>query len=180
MKSFFGHWIFLIGLVLALLVGAVSFYFARPALEVLNLALASSSWTATPAKVVYANIDSSYGDTTSSSNYHEPQVRYSYAIDGQNYEADTILFGHLRLTNRAGKAQANRILDPYRNNPTVTAYYNPESPVQAVLEPGFKLRSLHGLANVGLGFAIALGIVGFSLWLDPPFKPLKPVEVVSE
>lgn len=174
MSSFFQHWIFLIGLVLALIVGAASHYFTRPALEVFNLARASSSWTEAEAKVVFANLDSTYSGFSGSTNHHEPIVRFSYRVDGQSYEADTILFGHLRLTNRAGRVKANRILDPYRNNPTVIAYYNPENPSQAVLEPGFKLRSLDGLLNAGLGFVIALGLLWLAFWLDSPFRKLEP------
>ncbi|MCA9837103.1 MAG: DUF3592 domain-containing protein [Trueperaceae bacterium] len=177
MAKLFQHWVFLIALAIALLIGVASYYFARPALEVLRLARASSHWTETTAQVTSAVIDSNYSGVSSSTpNYHTPQVRYSYEVNGQAYESDTILFGHLRLTNRAGKAAAQRILDPYRNYPIVSAYYNPENPAQAVLEPGFKLRSLHALANVGLGFAIALGVLGAGFWLDPPFAKLSVIQ----
>jgi len=173
LQFFTKHWIgFAIALV-AVLVAAASLYFARPALEVLRLARVSSTWTQVEAKVVSARLDSTFSgvSNSSSTNYHEPRVQFSYVVDGRSYEADTILFGHLRLTNRQGRLAANRILDPYRNNPTVTAFYNPDDPAQAVLEPGFKLRSLHGLVNVGIGFAIALGLLVLAVWLESPLKP---------
>lgn len=171
-QFFTKHWIGMLIALVALGVAAASLHFARPALEVLRLARVSSSWTPIEAKVVFATIDSTYSSVNSNSpNYHEPKVRFSYSVAGHSYESDIILFGHLRLTNRQGRLAANRILDPYRNNPTVTAFYNPDNPAQAVLEPGFKLRSLNGLVNVGIGFAIALGLLVLAVWLESPLKP---------
>ncbi len=171
-QFFTRHWIGVLIALVALGVAAASWYFARPALEVLRLARVSSTWTPVEADVVSATIDSSFSSvSTGSGNYHEPKVQFSYVVDGRSYESDIILFGHLRLTNRQGRLAANRILDPYRNNPTVTAFYNPDNPAQAVLEPGFKLRSLHGLVNAGIGFAITLGLLVLAVWLESPLKP---------
>ena len=137
MTTLFKHWIFLIVLLVGLLVGAASYYFARPAVEQIGLARASTDWFAVDARVLSAMVDSTYsGSSGSTTNYHRPKVRFEYAFDGKLYESDQIYFGNTRFTNRRGKNNAYKVLEPYSNYPTVTAFVNPSDPTQAVLEPG--------------------------------------------
>ena len=88
---------FLIILIIGLLVGGASYYFARPAVELIVLARTSMEWLPSEAQVLSAMVDSTYsGSSGSSTNYHRPKVRYEYRVDGRSYEADQIYFGNTR------------------------------------------------------------------------------------
>ena len=61
----------------------------------------------------------------------QPRVTYSYAINGANFTSNRISF-----LGAFPKNEIENVLAKYPVDRSVTVHYQPENPVQAVLEPG--------------------------------------------
>lgn len=61
------------------------------------------------------------------------QVQYEYKVGDGSYLSDRLSF---HATGTRNPAAALNVLNKYRNQRTVTVYYDPKDPQEAVLEPG--------------------------------------------
>jgi hypothetical protein len=113
-------------------------------------ARASADWPNVRGQVLSSDVrvssDSEGGDS------YVPQVEYSYLVNDVEYRDDTIKFGE----NSYGRRRtAEEIANRYPVGQSVSVYYNPAEPDEAVLEPG-----------VTAGSYLVLGMGAFFLLID--------------
>ncbi len=104
-------------------------------------------------KHIDRDLDNNSTDTT-----YSADISYDYLVDDQAYVNGSVHFGSMSSSD---PSMARAMLQRYPVGKTVTVFYNPERPQQAVLEPG-----VAGVAWVlpALGLLFAVVGSGFS-WL---------------
>ncbi|MHA1995995.1 MAG: NosD domain-containing protein [Candidatus Hodarchaeales archaeon] len=125
------------GLVFSLGFGGFGLYLLYSSIKNLIKAFTSTRWPS-----VEGTIESSYiqkhvdgeGGTSYSS-----QVSYSYTINGKRYQSSEVKFG---IPTQLWKGRAQKTVDKYPPTRIVKVFFNPNSPDEAVLEPGVKFGSL--------------------------------------
>ena len=111
-------------------------------------AQASQAWPAVAGQITGSRLGTQSSDDGTS---YFPMVHYQYAVAGQAYQNDRIVFGG-GITGNRGPAET--ILARYPVGHTVPVYYNPANPQEAVLER----RSGSTTLLVGIGaFLMVLG-----------------------
>ncbi|HMA37617.1 MAG TPA: DUF3592 domain-containing protein [Chloroflexia bacterium] len=124
----------------------------------LSRAMSSTGWPTTPGRVFAASVEQSRQDATR----YSTNLGYSYEVAGTAYSGNTVFFGDAD-TSRAGvAAQVAR----YPVGGTVPVHYNPQNPLEAVLEPGFSWQRFPTLIwglplGVSLSLLLALLMVAF-------------------
>ncbi len=119
----------------------------------------SVEWRPVPATIVVSR--AVYGSEGTS----KPEVSFSYSVADIGYKANTVYFG--QGISVGGGGLLARILERYPIGARVTAYYSPEDPSLAVLEPGFRKTSLTFIAFGWLFFAMGSGFL-FLWWTTTP------------
>jgi len=113
-----------LGSVLAL-IAIILFPFAIwQAWKNIKMAEASAAWPTSDGKV----IDSKRGRVALRL---QPRVTYSYAVNGANFISNRVSF-----VPGIPKKEIDSVLAQYPVDRPVTVHYQPDNPVQAVLEPG--------------------------------------------
>lgn len=93
-------------------------------------ATASQSWPSTDGEVVASFVEE-YRDSEQELSY-KPRVQYIYTVGGQLYKSQKVKIG---LEQSYGfYNNANKELADYPLNATVTVYYDPAEPTNAVLD----------------------------------------------
>ena len=126
---------------------------------------ATKSWSSTTATVLSASIDE-HTSTTRDSNGHRdtrttytPEVRYEYTIDGTTYQGDRIKVGGYF----GSQDRALDIVARFPAGAEVTAFYDPKSPSDAVLEQGAQRTAVYVFGGIGGGFTVlGLGALAFA------------------
>jgi Protein of unknown function (DUF3592) len=68
---------------------------------------------------------------------HQPVIKYTYFVDGIQYQSQTIRICHRALFSLdGGVAHTDRMVSTYPINKQVVVYYQPNRPQHSVLEPG--------------------------------------------
>ncbi len=154
---FLGMFFFLVG-------GLVCFSGVRSR----QLENASRSWPSIPGQVTSAemkvetiNFRTRLGGPSTD---YRPLIRYEYVIEGIRYQNDQITFGAIKMD----KANAEAKLASYPVGSTVTVYYNPKKPDQAVLEHTDTGSILFILVGA-VGLVIGLCVVCFGIALIASF-----------
>ncbi len=128
--------------------------------EILD-AYKSKSWPTTEGTVTSSYVhkrDRPTSDKNKQPTYH-PKISYEYTVEGKRYTCEKIRFAD----NTSGsRDRARRITDEYFAGKTVTVYYNPEDPGNAVLKPGFVFTTFIPFLG-GLAFFFA-GILCFKAY----------------
>lgn len=75
-----------------------------------------------------------------------PKIEYRYTVLGQSYSAARIAFGGV---TEASQHEAQKIVDQYPTDTTLTVHYDPNDPSVAVLKAGYRLPA-YGMVGVGL------------------------------
>jgi hypothetical protein len=67
-----------------------------------------------------------------------PHVKYTYIVEEQEYTSQRIYVGHNWWTSwwTSSKERVQEQLQPYREKQPISVYYNPDDPMDAVLEAG--------------------------------------------
>lgn len=93
---------------------------------------AAAGWPTVPGKVVSSEVQTlrSGGGGPNDLSF-EPNVVYSYTVDGQTFSGNKVNFSAFRSTN---KAAPQKTVDRYLPGTEVTVHYNPKKPQEAVLE----------------------------------------------
>ena len=129
--------------------------FGRP---ILNKAKASEQWPQTQGEVLESELHESQDDNSTTYAAH---VIYRYSLDGGEFESDRIWFGgDYSTSNRSAMFE---IVKKYSVGQTITVYYSPDDPAEAVLMPGAYISS-YLLFVIGMVF-LAIGnllLVGFA------------------
>lgn len=94
----------------------------------------SISWPTAPATIVYSEIKSSDsrsdGKTT---RMYSADIRYQYTVNGKRYASSRISFGDHSSSSSTGM---EKLVNKYLKGSQATAYYDPDKPGNALLEPG--------------------------------------------
>ena len=151
----------ILGAVFSIAGGVSSFGFGKP---LLDKAKASTEWPTTDGKVIESEVErhhSNDGDTT-----YKAMVIYQYSLDGANFESDRVWFGGGYSTSDRSAMQA--VVREYPVGKKVTVHYSPDSPDEAVLQPGAFFSS-YLLFGIGLTFAVIgslmlLGVVVYRVY----------------
>jgi hypothetical protein len=93
-------------------------------------------WPSTEGTVIsgeVATVHSSKGSSKS-----KPVIRYSFAVNGVEYESDR----YSSTMVRGSSFWAKEVVDKYSAGSTIKVYYNPENPVKSVIDRGFQKDDL--------------------------------------
>lgn len=80
------------------------------------------------------------------------RIRYTYTVEGSSYTGTRFTLDN----GETGIRQVARRLDAYPQGHTITVYYNPDNPSQAVLEPGVSVNSLMITSMAYLFFVLVI------------------------
>lgn len=131
----------------ALAFGGVFFYFG---LRSRRQASAAGNWPSAAGQVTAVSIhtQTNYSSEGAPSVSYQPVVEYDYTVIGTPYHGSRVAFG----ADSFGRRQAEGVLAKYPPGTSVTVYYNPDKPEEAVLE-----KSAQGT----LLFMIVGGVIAF-------------------
>jgi hypothetical protein len=96
----------------------------------------------------------------------QPRVTYSYAVNGVNFTSNRVSFAAA-----IPKKEIDSILARYPTGQAVTVHYQPDNPVQAVLEPGSGPHVVAPFRSLIIVFIVLIlaNVVSFmAKYLDPP------------
>jgi hypothetical protein len=108
-----------------------------------------ATWVPTPATVVSTGIIavSSHNGTS-----YQPSVTYRYSVNGTQYTSGRVG----PITESASRRWAQSVIDRYPQGASVTAWYDPKHPLNAIVDHHF---SKIPLVMMGIGLAMVLLIV---------------------
>jgi hypothetical protein len=98
----------------------------------------------------------------------QPYVTYSYAVNGVNFTSNRVSFAAA-----IPKKEIDNVLARYPAGQAVTVHYQPDNPVQAVLEPGSGPHVVAPFRNLIIVFIVLIlaNVVGFMAKALEPTKP---------
>lgn len=134
-----------------------------------NMAQAKQSehWLTTTGKIISSDLDAQTNtdDEGFSTTTYIAKILFAYEISGVPYQGDCIDFDYGMRTSNLRIQQA--IIERYPEGSSVTVYYDPEKPDQAVLE-----RKVNGafttLVVAAIFISIGIIIAVTSLGVNPP------------
>ena len=111
----------------------------------------SDNWVPATAQIVSGNVSAQRGSKYTT---YEVNIRYTYAVLGQNYESGQLSFGS-EGTGHDTRKRAEKVIARYPAGSQVTIYYDPNNPQQAVLErkydsTGAIIAMIFGAFGVGI------------------------------
>lgn len=144
------------GIFVSLLLVAVGVGVSMWGSHIKELAAASENWPTAEGRITASEVTSHRNTDTDRDYYYSAHVEYAYTVNGTRYSSDAVTVGDYSTT---GPGDAQRIVDRYPVNKTVSVRYDPEDPGMAILEPGAAGIGNH-LFWVGFVFAGAGLLVG--------------------
>ena len=131
--------IFVLGRLFPLSFGLGGLIFLGVGLWAINKGMQSENWDKGTATITSSEIKKTerrskdpQGFTQTSTSY-SVRVKYSYTVEGSNYEGNTIGFGTMSHNE---KSDAQEELKSYPNGKKIDVYYDPENPSDSVLKKG--------------------------------------------
>ena len=127
----------------------------------------SLNWPKVQGTITEAEVKKDYdtdaeGFTTTT---YAPKIQYQYQVGEEEFTNDQISFGGTRTYSSSKKAE--EALSQYPVNGSVTVYYNPENPKEAVLVQGTKgTMTLIIVGAVFIAISICAGCIGGFLILS--------------
>ena len=119
-------------------------------------AKASKSWPTTSAKITKSVVDvKREGVGQSEKRMYSAEISFDYTVEGIKHSSSKVWIGGLSRTNR--KSRSQKIVDKYKVGSTAKAFYDPNDPRMAILEPGLSHASVT-VTIIGLVFSI-LGVL---------------------
>jgi len=122
----------------------------------------STNWPTTQGTILSSEVEShttkkydKNGHASTSTDYRA-KILYQYAINGTYYSSDEISLMYSSFWGDINEAQ--QLVEKYPAGKNVTIHYNPESPSEAVLEPGTAPSSMMNFMTCGATL-IPLGII---------------------
>ncbi|HKR57072.1 MAG TPA: DUF3592 domain-containing protein [Gemmatimonadales bacterium] len=94
----------------------------------------SSAWPTVAGTVL-----ESRAETPARGSTYQAHVAYSYKVSGQVYEGDRIGFG---MATRGSWQSVQGIIGPYPVGAVVQVHYDPATPDESVLQPGWTGRAV--------------------------------------
>ena len=149
-----------------LIFGAVAAWILYTYFQQRREAEESAGWPATQGTIVLSTVKVSTTRHEDDDEIWEeisyfPKVQYEYSVMGKTYTGGRIAFGASK--GFSSRAAAEKVLERYPVGETVTVYYNPNNPADAVLER--EMRGGGSLLFIGLAFAFATACLLFAALL---------------
>ena len=148
--------ILIIGPIFAVAGYFVAFHVGKP---ILDNAKASVDWPTTPGVIERSEVVTSKNNDNQT--MYEPEVAYSYSVDGKDYEGNTVGFG--AKFSSSSRGFADDVVGKYPKGKDVSVHFRPEQPGDSVLEPGVTWMSYVpyaiGLLFLGIGLLFVGGLV---------------------
>jgi hypothetical protein len=117
----------------------------------------AQDWPTTDGVITYSAVDS---HSSHDGNLYAPNVQYTYTVNGVKYSSNGIIFGTISTSDGG---YANEMVNRYYVGKTVTVYYNPENPSDALLEPGimwiYYLPIVFGLILLLIGIVLLIFVI---------------------
>jgi len=115
----------------------------------------SENWPQTQGNVISSEVEirqeiDTEGDT---STYYYPRIHYEYNVGGEKFQSSKYRFLDASMT----RSKANELVGSYSPGQTVTVYYDPAKPAEAVLITGAP-KFLFVFAVIG-GLLIIAGLL---------------------
>jgi len=111
----------------------------------------SLAWPSTNGRVIRSGVLVEQGDAQHPGNHYRAQVEYQYMVGNQQLTGGTVYFGCCI----GGQAQQEAIVQRYPSNGRVAVYYDPNDPINSVLEKGFNFEALSTWLLFGTGIILA-------------------------
>ena len=143
-----GNWLLTLGVGAAILIAGLAL--SGLAYNLLHDGFASASWPTAEGKVLSSSI--SQGENDNGDETYMPHVQYTYVANGKTYTSTQIQFFQESSEN---SRDASAITTTFNEGKTVTVYFAPDNPANAVLIPGAS-----GGPVVMLGIGVVLTALG--------------------
>lgn len=143
------------GMVVGLILIGIGLGVAGYAFYIWNGYTSSEDWPTTRGTVTSATISESY-DSEDSEYSYKPEISYQYEVDDVLYESDDLDFD-IFPPSYGDRADAQAIVNRYRDGSSVTVIYDPDDPGRAVLERQYNETLTWGMMIGGL-IGICVGI----------------------
>jgi len=119
------------GILFGLALGAIAAWFV---FRDRRKTLAALNWPSTEGRIVESAVDAKRLPGDRPNVRFAPRIAYEYSVDGRRYRSEHIAFGATSwsLAPQAARATVAR----YPSGRSVTVYYNPKRPEEAVLHRG--------------------------------------------
>ena len=131
--------IFVVGRLFPLSFGFGSMIFLGVGLWMINKGMQSENWEKGTATITSSEIEKTESKSkdaqgfTQTNTSYGVSVKYSYIVEGSNYEGNTVGFGTMSHNERS---DAQDELKSYPKGKTIDVYYDPEDPSDSVLNKG--------------------------------------------
>ena len=94
--------------------------------------LVSRQWHSVTGKVIQSKIERSYSSYRASSPSKKAVIVYRYQVEDAFFNSDRVLWGG--ETYHYGLDEPDKLINKYPVGKSVSVYYDPENPAEAVLE----------------------------------------------
>ena len=131
--------IFVVGRLFPLSFGFGSMIFLGVGLWMINKGMQSENWDKGTATITSSEIEKTESKSkdaqgfTQTSISYSVRVKYSYIVEGSNFDGNTVGFGTMSHNERS---DAQEELKSYPKGKTIDVYYDPENPSDSVLNKG--------------------------------------------
>ena len=131
--------IFVLGRLFPLSFGFGSMIFLGVGLWMINKGMQSENWDKGTATITSSEIEKTESKSkdaqgfTQTSISYSVRVKYSYIVEGSNFNGNTVGFGTMSHNERS---DAQEELKSYPKGKTIDVYYDPENPSDSVLNKG--------------------------------------------
>jgi hypothetical protein len=120
----------------------------------------SRKWPWRYGRVTSVNLDSRVGDGEGADVKFLPRIRYTYEVDGVQFENKRGV--HTVIEYWTSKDKAERAAAEYAVGQQVPVYYNPWNPAYSVLKPGADPSYIWMIPACAVLLVIGLEILGFT------------------
>ncbi len=125
--------------------------------EEILLARQSINWLTTEGYISQSKVNTS--QDSDGGTVYKPVVKFSYEARRRKLSSNQVYFGGTRMST-SDRSYSRKIVEKYPKGKTVTVFYHPRKPKQAVLEAGITKRSFilftFGFMFFDVGSCIAL------------------------
>lgn len=149
-------------LIISIALAGIGLAFVGAAQHTASLPKFATQWTETKAVVTEAGL-------AGEEKHREPFVKYTYEVEGKSFEGERIFFSEGPFESLSETENGIRLVAAvpdketltleYGKGDTVTVYYNPRQPREAVLNP-YVLKEMKTFFFVGIAAVVAAMVLG--------------------
>lgn len=141
---------FLLNILVKVAVSAIGLYMAWRGAADWKAGAGSTAWPTVAGTVMESRADAPIRGST-----YQAHVSYRYKVSGQVYVGDQIAFGE---ATRGSRQNIGEIIGPYPVGAVVQVHYDPATPDDSVLRPGWTGRAV--LETILGALMLIIGLVG--------------------